>query len=161
MKKFSSKAKSVVKGPPSGLVISILVHAGAFLLAGMLVVFTVNQRKEQKFAPPKPVERPKMKLKKPKVKVKKNAKPKSTTRIVAKIQKADMPDIQLPELGGMGTGLGAGNGIGGFDLMPNLDEVSVFGASQSIGNDFVGEVFSQTHALWYMPNPAEPEPNFL
>ena len=131
----------LVKGAPSGLVISLLVHAGAFLLAGLLVVFTVVTKEEKKFEPPAPVDRPKMKLKKPKVKVKKNAKPQSTTRIVTKIQKADMPDIQLPELGGMGSGLEGGSGIGGFDLMPDLSEVTLFGGGQTIGNDFIGTFY--------------------
>ena len=40
MKKVG-KAKGIVKGAPSGFVISLLVHAGAFALAGLLVVFTV------------------------------------------------------------------------------------------------------------------------
>ena len=75
MKKTAKKPKSVVKGAPSGLVISLLVHAAAFMLAGLLVVFSVVQKDEKKFVPPKPVDRPKMKLKKPKVKVKKSAKP--------------------------------------------------------------------------------------
>ena len=141
MQKKSGSSKGVVKGASSGLLVSLLVHVGAFLLAGLLVVFTVVNKKEKKFVPPKPVERPKMKLKKPKVKVKKNAKPKSTTRIVTKIQKADMPDIQLPELGGVGAGLGDGSGIGGFDLMPDLGSISVFGGGQSIGNDFEGRFY--------------------
>ena len=137
----SKKTKGVGKGAPSGFVISLAIHVGAFFLAGLLVVFTVQKKKEQKFAPPKPVERPKMKLKKPKVKVKKNAKPKATTRIVTKVQKADMPDIQLPELGGMGTGLEGGAGLGGFEMMPDLDEVTLFGGGQTIGNDFVGTFY--------------------
>ncbi len=37
----SEKAKGVVKGAPSGLVISLLVHAAAFMLAGLLVVWAV------------------------------------------------------------------------------------------------------------------------
>ena len=49
--KTSSK-KSVVKGAPSGLVISLLVHAAAFMQAGLLVVFAVHQE-EKKFVPPK------------------------------------------------------------------------------------------------------------
>jgi hypothetical protein len=102
----------VVKGAPSGLVISLLVHAAAFMLAGLLVVFNVVNKEEKKFVPPKPVDRPKMKLKKPKVKVKKNAKPKSSERIVTKVTKANMPDIQLPELSGIGDGIGAGGGAG-------------------------------------------------
>jgi len=129
--------KNVVKGAPSGFVISLMVHAAAFLLAGMLVVFTVHQKEEKKFVPPKPVDRPKMKLKKPTVKVKKSAKPKSTTRIVTKIKRANMPDIQLPEMSGMGDSLGGG--IGGFDILPNLTEMaSPFGAAASIGSDLEG-----------------------
>lgn len=141
MKLKKGKPKGIVKGAPSGFFISLMLHAAAFMLAGMLVVFTVNQRNEQKFVPPKPVDRPKMKLKKPKVKIKKNAKPKATTRIVTKIQKADMPDIQLPELGGVGTGLEDGSGLGGFDLMPDLDQVTMFGGSTSIGNDLEGTLY--------------------
>ena len=75
-------SKGVVKGEPSGFIISLLIHAGAFILAGLFFVFSVVQKEEKKIIPPKPVERPKMKLMKPKVKVKKSAKPKSTTRIV-------------------------------------------------------------------------------
>ena len=66
--------------------ISLTLHAAAFLLAGMLVVFTVQKKEEKKFVSPKPVNRPNMKLKKPMVKVKKSAKPKSTTRIVTKVK---------------------------------------------------------------------------
>ncbi len=140
MKKRTIKdGKGVVKGAPSGFVISLMVHAAAFLLAGMFVVFTVVQKEEKKFVPPKPVERPKMKLKKPKVKVKKSAKPKATTRIVTKVKRASMPDIQLPEMSGMTDGIVGG--IGGFEIMPDLTEVSVFGGGQSIGNDFEGKFY--------------------
>ena len=127
------------KGMPSAVLLSIVIHAALFLLAGMLVVFTVVKKEEKKFTPPKAVERPKMKLKKPKVKVKKTSKPKSTTRIVTKMNRASMPDIQLPEMSGMGEGLG--EGIGGFDMMPDLDTVSVFGSGQTIGNDFIGTFY--------------------
>ena len=136
MKKLNNKRTGIVKGVPSGFVISLLVHAGAFALAGLLVVFTVVNKEEKKFVPPKPVDRPKMKLKKPRVKVKKTAKPKATTRIVTKVKRASMPDIQLPEMSGMTDGLVGG--IGGFEIMPNLDQVTLFGGGQTIGNDFVG-----------------------
>jgi len=136
---MSRKQQKLIKGMPSAVLLSILIHVGLFLLAGMLVVFTVVKKEEKQFEPPKAVERPKMKLRKPKVKVKKNSKPKSTARIVTQIQKADMPDIRLPEMGGMGGGLGGG--LGGFDMMPDLGEVSMFGAGQSIGNDLVGTFY--------------------
>jgi len=139
MKRLTKKSRKVVKGMPSAVALSILIHAALFLLAGMLVVFTVVKKEEKKFVPPKAVERPKMKLKKPKVKIKKTSKPKPTTRIVTKMNRASMPDIQLPEMSGMGEGLG--DGIGGFDLMPDLGEVTVFGSGQTIGNDFEGTLY--------------------
>jgi len=124
---------------PSAVLLSVLIHGALFLLAGMLVVFTVVKKEEQKFIPPKAVERPKMKLRKPKVKVKKTSKPKPTTRIVTKMNRASMPDIQLPEMSGMGEGLGGG--IGGFDMMPDLGDITIFGSGQSIGSDFVGTYY--------------------
>jgi len=139
MRRLVKKNQKVVKGMPSAVMLSILIHVALFLLAGMLVVFTVVKKEEKRFVPPKAVERPKMKLKKPKVKIKKTSKPKPTTRIVTKMNRASMPDIQLPEMSGMGEGLGGG--IGGFDMMPDLGEVSVFGSGQSIGNDFVGTFY--------------------
>ena len=140
MNRFFRKSKNVVKGMPSAVLLSILIHAALFLLAGVLVVFSVVRKEEKKFEPPKAVERPRMKLKKPIVKVKKTSKPKSTTRIVTKINRASMPDIQLPEMSGLGTGLAGGMGDG-FDLMPELDKVTEFGGIQSIGNDFVGTFY--------------------
>ncbi len=139
MKRRIKKNPKIGKGMPSAVLLSIVIHAALFLLAGMLVVFTVVKKEEKKFEPPKAVDRPKMKLKKPKVKIKKTSKPKPTTRIVTKMNRASMPDIQLPEMSGMGESLGGG--IGGFDVMPDFEDVSVFGSGQSIGNDFVGTIY--------------------
>ncbi|RKX38169.1 MAG: hypothetical protein DRP64_16120, partial [Verrucomicrobia bacterium] len=139
MKRLIKKSQKVGKGMPSAVLLSILIHAALFLLAGMLVVFTVVKKEEKKFVPPQAVERPKMKLRKPKVKVRKSSKPKPTTRIVTKVNRASMPDIQLPEISGMSDGLAGG--LGGFDMMPDFDEVSVFGGGQSIGNDFEGTLY--------------------
>ncbi len=139
MKRLFKKNGGITKGMPHAVGLSILIHAALFFLAGLLVVFTVVKKEEKKFVPPKAVERPKMKLRKPKVKVKKNTKPKPTTRIVTKMNRAIMPDIQLPEMSGMTAGLGGG--VGGFEMMPDLEETSVFGGGQSIGNDFVGQLY--------------------
>ena len=139
MKRKKEKGPKIASGTSRAVALSILIHAGLFLLAGTLVVFTVVKKKDVEFAPPKAVERPKMKLKKPKVRVKKSTKPKPTTRIVTKVQKASMPDIQLPEMSGMAEGMAGG--LGGFDVMPDLGDVSVFGSGQSIGNDFVGTFY--------------------
>ena len=98
-----------------------------FLLSGSLVVFTVVKKEERRFEPPRAVERPKMKLKKPKVKIAKTSKPKPTSRIVTKVNRASMPDIQLPEMSGMGKE--AEGGLAGFDIMPDLEEVTLFGSA--------------------------------
>lgn len=137
MKTRLRKKQNLTKGIPSALVLSILIHAALFLLAGMLVVFSVVNKKEQVFVPPKPVDRPKMKLKKPKVKVRKSAKPKSSQRIVTNVKRASMPDIQLPEMSGMGDGVGTGMG-GGFEIMPDLGEITLLGSRMSAGNDLMG-----------------------
>ncbi len=140
MKRSAGKSGNILKGAPSGLVISLTIHAAAFFLAGLLVIFNVVQKEEKKFIPPKPVDRPKMKLKKPKVNVKKTAKPKSTTRIVTNIRKGSMPVIELPEIGSLGGGFGGGD-FGGFDLLSDLGEITVLGTAQSIGNDLVGTFY--------------------
>lgn len=139
-KKESGNNGKLTKGMPSAVLMSILIHAGLFLLAGILVVFTVVKKDEPRFDPPKAVERPKMKLKKPKVRMKKSASPKSTTRIVTRINRSTMPDIQLPEMSGMGDGLGGGVG-GGFDMLADFDGFTMYGAKQSIGNDFEGTFY--------------------
>ncbi|MEN8256161.1 MAG: hypothetical protein ABFR33_11910 [Verrucomicrobiota bacterium] len=142
MKKKTGKNQKITKGMSSAVLLSIAIHAALFFLAGMLVVFTVVKKKEQKFEPPKAVERPKMKLKKPKPKVKKSARPKQAKHILAKVNPVNMSEIQLPEISGGGLGGGLGQGIGGgFDTLPDLSEPTLFGATQSIGNDFVGTFY--------------------
>ena len=140
MKRSNKKKQKVNKGMPSAVLLSIAIHAGLFFLAGLLVVFTVVKKEEQKFEPPKAIDRPKMKLKKPKVKVKKSSKPKPTNRIVTKMNRANMPEIQLPEMSGMGSGFEGGI-VGGFDMMPDLEEVSIFGSGMSVGNDLEGTFY--------------------
>ncbi|VGO22780.1 YfbK domain-containing protein [Pontiella sulfatireligans] len=115
-------------------------------LSGTLVVFTAVNKEEKCFSPPKPIERPKMTLKKPRVKVPKSAKPKpkSTTRIVTKVKRANMPDIQLPEMAAASDGLSGG--VGGFDIMPELESVSLFGSAMEVA-DAPAEVLSRVSAV--------------
>jgi hypothetical protein len=137
------KKQRVGKGAPSGLVISLLFHAGAFFIAGLFVVFTVVKKPELVVVAPPPIERPKMKLQKPKVKVRKSSNPKPSSRIVAKVKTAKMPEITLPDLDGSGDGLlsGAGGGPGIVLDLPDIKEVNVFGQKVSTGSDLKGTFY--------------------
>jgi len=58
---------------------------------------------------------------------------------VTKVHKASIPDIPLPKMSGIGAGL-AGD-IGGFDVMPDQEQMTLFCGGQAIGNDFVGTFY--------------------
>ncbi|MBN2163183.1 MAG: hypothetical protein JXR25_00020 [Pontiellaceae bacterium] len=144
MKKKSAliRRKKTGGGGPGGIMISLLIHAGAFFVASLFVVFTVVTKADPEFVAPTPMERPRMNLKKPKVKVKKSSQPKPSSRIVAKVKTRDMPEIQLPDLVGAGDGLMGGIGIGGDFLdLPEVGEPTVFGGETSSGNDLVGTFY--------------------
>jgi hypothetical protein len=138
MGRNNRKFKGVGKGMSSGLAISLALHGLIVFLAGIFVVFNVVRKEETVFVPPEVIERPKMRLKKPKVKVKKNTRPKRANRIVSTPKRAVMPDIVLPDISGLGGGLGGG--FTGIELMPDLD-VSLFGTEQTTGGDFVGHFY--------------------
>ena len=131
--------RSIRAGLSRGFILSLLIHAGLFFLASLLIVFSILPKEDKKFVPPPPVERPRMTLKKPKVKVQKKQKPPSPTRIVTKNKPAEMAQIQLPERSGFAEGLAGG--ISGFDLMPDLSGLSQFGNDLSVGSDLVGRYY--------------------
>jgi hypothetical protein len=137
----NKKSSGLIQGVPTAVLVSALIHAAVFLVAGGLVVFSVVKKMEKKFEPPPPIDRPKMELKKPKVKVKKQVRPRSAERIASRNVQG-MTQIQLPEMPGMSEGLGGG--VGGFELMPDVEDIGLFGAKSSIamGNDFVGTFYS-------------------
>jgi hypothetical protein len=139
IKRLFGRREKLTKGTSRAVLLSILIHAGLFLLAGVLVVFTAVKKQEHKFEPPRMIERPKMKLKKPKVKAKKTSKPKPAARIVTKMNKANLPNLQLPAMSGLGEGLAGG--VEGIDLSPDFGEDTIFGSRLSIGNDFEGTFY--------------------
>jgi hypothetical protein len=145
MKRLLKKTKGVVRGVPSAVLLSALFHFILLFIAGSFVVFSVIKKQEKKFVPPKPIERPKMELKKPRVKVRKAAAPRTTQRITAKNIQRAMPNIQLPEVSGLSAGLGGG--LGGFEMMPDPEELTLFGGkiSTSVGNDLVGTFYSSQY----------------
>lgn len=147
MKKHPYEKKTKVsKGAPSGFVVSLILHAAAFFVAGLFVVFTVLPKEEPEFKAPPPVERPKMKLKKPRVKIKKSSQPKPSSRIVAKVKTAKMPEIQIPDLVGTGEGLLSGIGSGGeFMDLPDISKTSLFGGGVTTGNDLEVAFYCLNH----------------
>ncbi|QHI68361.1 hypothetical protein [Tichowtungia aerotolerans] len=141
MKKLINKTNGLIKGAPTAVFVSALVHLGVLLIAGGLVVFTIVQKQEKKFEPPPAVKRPKMELKKPKVKVKKWVRPQAAQRISSKNVQS-MTGIQLPETTGMTEGLG--KGFDGFELMPDPAALTLLGSKRSmaVGNDWEGTFYS-------------------
>ncbi|MDZ8117079.1 hypothetical protein [Pontiella agarivorans] len=124
---FAKHAKS------SAAMISLGIHAVLIVVALSFVAVTVIQKDEQKFEA-KPVQRPKMPLKKLQVPVnikkKKIQKPKLRKRIVVKPKLASVPEIRMPEIAGVKGGLGnaVGNGLGGTGSIGfSMPEFELFG----------------------------------
>jgi len=139
MKRILKKTKGLVRGTPTAVLISAVIHGGLLLLATGFIVFTIIEKQEAKFVPQK-IDRPKMKLKKLRVKVKEQAKPRKTTQRIASTRKSsDLPDIQLPEMTGMGGGLEGA--VGGFDMMADFSKMTLFGGGKSMGNDLEGTFY--------------------
>ena len=141
MKRLIKKTQNVVKGMPTAVVVSILIHVGLFFGATVLVIFKFRPPPPVKFEPPPPVKVPKMPLKKLQVKMKKPSKPKASAKITAVVPKLDLHEIAFPDLAssGIGAGLGAGSDVVGFADMPDLDEMmSPFGGQFTTGSDLKG-----------------------
>lgn len=125
---FAKHAKS------SAALVSLGIHAVLIVVALSFVAVTVIQKEEKSFEA-KPVNRPKMTLKKLQVPVnikkKKVQKPKLRKRIVVQPKmNQSMPDIKMPEISGVKGGLGGGvsGGIGGGGgLGFTMPEIEVFG----------------------------------
>ena len=140
MKRLIKHTQKLIKGAPTAVVVSILFHAGLFMLAGAFVVFTIVKPREIEFKPPPPVKVPKMPIKKLQVKMKKPSKPKASAKITAVVSRPDLHDIQFPDLAssGIGAGLGGGNDVVSFGNMPFDESDGILGKKMSIGNDLAG-----------------------
>jgi len=117
-----------------------LVTAGAFsifiFISLSFVTVRVVQKKDVAFTPAEAAEynvaiadgsasaaRPAMKLKRP---IAPSApSPKPSQRIVTKVKRANMPDVQLPETAAAGEGLAGGTG--GFEIRPDIQSMSYMG----------------------------------
>lgn len=121
---FAKHAKS------SAAVISLGIHAALIIAAASFVAVKVIQKDDQNFEA-KPINRPKMNLKKLQVPVnikKSKPRPKLRQRIVTK-NKRQSPEIMMPEITGIKGGLGNADGGGGagFAIGFNMPEMEFFG----------------------------------
>ncbi len=115
----------------SAMLVSLGIHAVLIVVAISFVAVTVITKEDQKFEA-KPVNRPKMQLKKLQVPVnikkKKTQKPKLRKRIVVK-QTPKVPDIKMPEISGVKGGMAGGyDGGGGSGIGFTMPEIDFFGA---------------------------------
>lgn len=124
---FAQHAKS------SAALVSLGIHAVLIIVALSFVAVTVITREDQVFEA-KPVNRPKMQLKKLQVPVnikkKKTKKPKLRKRIVVQPKLNQVvPEIKMPEVTGVKGGVGAaGDGLGGGGSLGfSMPEMSLFG----------------------------------
>ena len=136
--KFVQKRR-VVKGTSRAIVLSVIIHAGLFLLAGLLVVFTVVNKPEPVFEKVETIKRPRMKLKKPKIRQKTKSKPTPPDRISSSRGQAALPEMEVPALSSMEETLE-------FDLTVMEDvtfdtSVTELGAKGSIGSDLEGTFY--------------------
>ena len=133
---FAKHAKS------SALVISLGVHTILLLIALTFVAVTVIIKEDQIFEA-KPVNRPKMQLKKLQVPVnikkKKTQRPKLRKRVVVQPKlNQNMPDLKMPEITGVKGGIGnaAGDGLGGAGgigfSMPEFELFGIKGKGEKI-----------------------------
>jgi len=116
------------------------------MIAGTWWFTVASVRHNVKFVPPPPVDMKTIQLKKPTVKQKKTKPSGGSTKIVSK-SKTPNVSFQLPEVSGTGKtgfGDGLGGGLGGYELMPDVSSIGMFGGTKSVavGNDFEGTFYS-------------------
>ena len=129
--------KKLIRGTPTGVLISIALHAILFIVAASWVVIHIEKRNAEKFTPPPPIKRAPIPLKKPQVKRDKTPPRKAPSRISSK-NLLSPTTINLPSLTSSGTGLGQ---VGGFEMISDLKSMTLFGGDKSTGNDLVGTFY--------------------
>ncbi|HKL21627.1 MAG TPA: hypothetical protein VJ904_07465, partial [Tichowtungia sp.] len=140
MSKKIKQKKGLIKGRSTAFLVSLGIHVALIIIAGGFVVFNIVRPEPKVFEAVEEIDRPKMKLKKLQVQVKENSRPRdSTERITTKTTLAT-EDVQLPPMGGVGDGIG-GTGVGGFEIMEQMEEMTLLGNKVSVGNDLIGTFY--------------------
>jgi len=140
IRKFSKK-KGVVRGRSLAFIITVSLHVLLLIVAGSYVALNVLQREEPRFEG-KQIARPKMKLQKLQVpvKIKQIRQPKFSQSLVEPPKRASM-DFKMPAMGGVKGGMGSlgGGGLGSLGFGIRFE--SLFGGSESLGNELVGTLY--------------------
>ena len=154
-KKFKSNFKKDNKNTPSSYLVSLGFHLIIFLIAGVIIVFKIEDKEYKKFVPPKPVERQKVQLKKPQINLNNNTQSKPISRIVTKAKSSKISEVSLPAFNGIGDGFFSNNGS--FQLKPIEQKITLFGGGESIGNDFIGSFYDLKRDKSGRPIPTDPD----
>ncbi len=137
---MAKSRKGLIKGRSTAFLVSLGIHIALIIVAGGFVVFNIVRPEPKVFEPVEEIDRPKMKLKKLQVKVKENSRPRDSTERITTTTTLVTDDVQLPPMGGIGDGLG-GTGVGGFDIMAEMDQMTLMGGAASVGNDLIGTYY--------------------
>lgn len=131
--------KGLFKGRPTALLVSLAVHAGLIFLAGIFVVVNIAKKPPVKFEPVEKIERPRLKLKKIQVKVKENKRPRDTTEQITTKTTLPSLSVSLPPM--RNAEVNIDTSFGGFDVMEDMDQMTLLGAEASVGNDLIGTYY--------------------
>ena len=154
-KKNKSNLKKNNKNIPSSYLVSLGFHLIIFLIAGVIIVFKIEEKEYKKFIPPKPIERPQVQLKKPQINLDNNKQSKPISKIVTKAKSTKISEVSLPEFNGIGNGLFRNSGS--FQLKPLQQKITLFGGGESIGNDFIGSFYDFKRDKAGRPIPTDPD----
>ena len=124
----------------SALVISLLLHAGFFIVAVTLVAVQAIQKEDVDFTATE-VQRPQPKLKKLQVPVNKNKSTQAPRIREIVVSKPNQNiSFQMPAMVGVTGGIGYGKGRGLSGSGPGF-EMDLFGAGRGAGNELVGTFY--------------------
>ena len=137
MKQMYNNTKKLIKGTPTAVLVSIALHAILLIGAASWIVVQIEKKKADVFVPPPPIERQPIPIKKPTVKKDRTPPKKESTRISSKSM-VSQTEISLPAISGTGGGLG---NVGSFQMVADLQQMSLFGGEHSVGNDLVGTFY--------------------
>jgi len=154
-KKNKSNLKKINKNTPSSYLVSLGFHLIIFLIAGVIIVFKIEEKEYKKFIPPKTIERPQVQLKKPQINLDNNKQSKPISKIVTKAKSTKISEVSLPEFNGIGNGLFRNSGS--FQLKPLQQKITLFGGGESIGNDFIGSFYDFKRDKAGRPIPTDPD----